>query len=213
MLKLRLSLLVLFLFGTFLFNKTKGCLVKQHSNSIENNKIPSTIQAKSKQALVFCKSKRFNTNYCILVDLSLHSGVKRFYVWDFKKNTISFSSMVSHGCGRMPWSWAWSKDNPGFSNEDGSHCSSTGKYRIGKRGYSNWGIHVNYLLYGLETSNSNALKRQIVLHSWDKVPEDEVYPGGTQEGWGCPAISNKSLELLDKKLKSSKKPVLLWIYN
>ena len=39
----------------------------------------------SKQAYKYCKAKKFNTDICFLVDMRKHSGLKRFYVWDFKK--------------------------------------------------------------------------------------------------------------------------------
>ncbi|HRG36994.1 MAG TPA: hypothetical protein PK289_00525 [Bacteroidia bacterium] len=43
--------------------------------------------AKANEALTFCNNKDFNT-HCILIDMSLHSGVKRFFIWDFQKDTI-----------------------------------------------------------------------------------------------------------------------------
>ena len=64
----------------------------------------------------------------------------------------------------------------------------------------------------LPISNSNALKRFIVFHSWEVVSDEEVYPNGTPEGWGCPTISNNSFRIVDPLLKSSSKPVLMWIY-
>jgi hypothetical protein len=170
-------------------------------------------RAKANEALAFCNKKEFNTDFCILIDMSLHSGIKRFFVWDFQKDTIVESFLVGHGCGDNPWSYDFSKDKPTFSNKDGSHCSSLGKYKLGERGYSNWGIHVKYLMHGLETTNSNALARTIVFHSWEDVTDEEVYPSGTVEGWGCPTISNNSMQLIDPKLKASEKPVLMWIYN
>lgn len=88
-----------------------------------------------------------------------------------------------------------------------------GKYKIGKRGISSWGIGINYLLLGLDSSNNNALKRKIVLHSWDKIPNEETYPGGIPEGWGCPATSDDFMRRLDLKIKLSSNPVLLWVYK
>lgn len=69
---------------------------------------------------------------------------------------------------------------------------------------------MNYLLHGKEKTNSNAVKRAIVLHSWEAVSNDEVYPNGTPEGWGCPAISNESMKEIDEILKQNKN-VLMWI--
>ncbi|MBC8053650.1 MAG: murein L,D-transpeptidase catalytic domain family protein [Sphingobacteriaceae bacterium] len=183
------------------------------AQTTDSTKYPASLKPKAKQAMAFCKANNYNLDFCILIDLSLHSGLKRFFLWDFKSQTVSGSYLVSHGCGTMPWSWAWSKEKAVLSNADGSHCSSAWKYKIGKRGYSNWGIHVNYKLFGLDRTNSNAYARQIVFHSWEKVPDDEVYPKGTPEGWGCPAISNAAMRIIDPKLKASKEPVLMWVYK
>ena len=134
------------------------------------------------------------------------------YVWDFNQNKAVDSGLVSHGCGNAPWGVATTKEKAVFSNVDGSHCSSLGKYKIGERGPSNWGINIKYLLHGLESSNSNALKRYIVLHSWNKVTDAPVYPNGTVESWGCPAVSDAVMKRLDERLKKENIPVLLWIF-
>lgn len=168
---------------------------------------------KAKQALMFSKKEGFNTQYSILIDMSLPSGVKRFIVWDHRGNKILISGLISHGCGKSPWSGEWSKDKPAFSNGDGSHCTALGKYTIDARAYSAWGINVKYFLTGLESTNSNAYGRQIVFHSWEQVSETEVYPNGTPEGWGCPAISNNTMKTVDALLRKQKKKVLMWVYN
>ncbi len=165
------------------------------------------------EALKFCQSKKMNQEFCILIDMSLHSGVKRFFLWDFKKDTVSHSFLVGHGCCDNPWSYDYSKEKAKFSNKDGSHCSSLGKYKIGQRAYSDWGVHVKYVLHGLDSSNSNALSRYIVFHSWEAVADDEVYPAGTPEGWGCPTISNNNFKKIDPTIQAANKPVLMWIYK
>ena len=173
----------------------------------------SRIKIKAEEALGFCNSKNLNNDFCILIDMSLHSGVNRFFVWDFKKNKISKKYLVGHGCGSNSWSKDDSKANPGFSNEDGSHLSSLGKYKLEGRGYSDWGINIKYLMHGLEETNSNALKRFIVFHSWDMMSDDEVFPKGSPEGWGCPTVSNNAMKEIDPMIQKSGKPVLMWIYN
>ncbi len=178
----------------------------------EVNATVSKLRTKAKDAAIFCKSKNFNSEFCILIDMSIHSGKKRFFVWDFKKDTVVNSFLVGHGCCDNPWNRDYSKDTPVFSNVDGSHCSSLGKYKLGARGHSDWGINIKYVMHGLEKSNSNAAARYIVFHSWERVSDQEVYPAGTPEGWGCPTISNNSMRLLDPKLKASGKPILMWIY-
>lgn len=168
---------------------------------------------KAQEALAFCKQKNLNTQFCILIDMELHSGLNRFLVWDFQKDTVKYSFPVSHGCCSLSWGDDQSKENPTFSNEEGSHCSSKGKYKLGERGYSDWGINVKYLMHGLETSNKNALSRYIVFHAWDLVSDEATYPSGTPEGWGCPAISNNNFKLIDPLLQKAGKSVLMWIYE
>ena len=175
--------------------------------SVEN------VRNKSVEALKYCKEKNLNTDLCILIDMSVHSGKFRLHVYDFKTDSIISSGLCSHGCGKKPWSRDLTKTSPLFSNIPDSHLSSLGKYRIGKRGYSNWGIHVNYRLHGLENTNSNALSRDIVLHSWERITDLETFPNGTPEGWGCPAVSNNTMRNLDSLLQNSSKNVLLWIYK
>lgn len=171
------------------------------------------LRKKAALAKNYCVSKQMNESICILIDMRMHSGKKRFFVWDFQKDTVLYACLVSHGCCNNPWSDDWSKEKPGFSNEDGSHCSSLGQYRIGARGNSSWGVKIKYTLHGLVASNRNATKRAIVFHSWEAVPDKEIYPRGTPEGWGCPSVSNKSFQYIDILLKNAKRPVLMWIYT
>lgn len=168
---------------------------------------------KAEEALKFCRNKKMNTNFCILIDMSLHSGVNRFIIWDFNKNKITKKYLVGHGCGTNSWSKDESKENPKFSNEDGSHLSALGKYKLGERGRSDWGINVKYLMHGLEETNNNALKRFIVFHSWNLMSDKEVFPNGSPEGWGCPTISNNAMRAIDPMIQKSGKSVLMWVYN
>lgn len=208
-------LFIIFLVGS--------CSQERKSNTIITNrplaaeKKPeanlSKIKSKAEEALEFCDSKNLSKDFCILIDMSLHSGVNRFFIWDFKNNKISKKYLVGHGCGSNSWSKDYSKANPGFSNEDGSHLSSLGKYKLEGRGYSDWGINIKYLMHGLEETNSNALKRFIVFHSWDMMSDNEVFPDGSPEGWGCPTVSNNAMKEIDPMIQKSGKPVLMWIYN
>ena len=171
------------------------------------------LKQKANEGLEFSKKNKLNTDFCILVDMSLHSGTKRFFVWDFKKNTIVHQYLVGHGCGTNSWSRDETKDQPTFSNEDGSHLSSLGKYKLGIRGNSEWGVRIKYIMHGLEDTNSNALSRFIVFHSWELMSDEEIFPAGSPEGWGCPTISNNAFLELDPLLKNSKKSVLFWIFQ
>ena len=171
------------------------------------------LKLKAQEAQKFCKDNGMNQDFCILIDMSKHSGKKRFYVWRFINQEPIAEHLVTHGCGDNPHSLDHSKTNPKFSNTEDTHLSSLGKYKIGDRGWSNWGVNINYRLYGLDQTNSNANNRDIVFHSWGEIADTEVYPAGTPEGWGCPAISDNAFLAVDKLLKNQTKPTLMWIYN
>ncbi len=142
----------------------------------------------------------------------MHSGKKRFYIWDMNNNKLLDSGLASHGSCDQTWSNTDTRRVPKFGNIPDSHCSSLGKYKIGKRGYSQWGIHVNYKLHGLERTNNKAYDRVIVLHSWGMINDEEVYPTGTAESWGCPAISDNFMRRMDERLSGTTKPVLFWMF-
>lgn len=103
----------------------------------ESPEIPvKNYTAKHTEALAFCKKKGFSDEYYFLVDLSVHSGRSRFYVYDFKQKKLAEQNLVTHGsCDVFA-------DNPDkhnsakFDNREDSHCSSLGKYKVGRRDYS-----------------------------------------------------------------------------
>lgn len=164
-----------------------------------------------KEAREFCKDKKFNEGYYFLIDLNIHSGKNRFFVYDFKTNQISNENLVTHGSCDVKEENDTKWEKAKFSNKDDSHCSSKGKYKIGKRDSSTWGIKIKYWLHGLEETNKNAVDRVVVLHSWSAVSDKEIYPRYAPLSWGCPAVSDDFMRILDKKLQQADKPVLLWI--
>lgn len=208
-----LILLCVFGFSCNKENKTTAVSENKHNTEVvltEKPRVEINYANYYKEAYQYCIKNNLNQSKFILIDLGLHSGYKRFFVYDFKKNKTSKSYMVSHGCGDNQWGRTSSKEQPQISNEFDSHCSSLGKYVILDRGVSQWGIKVNYVLQGKDKTNFNARSRAIVLHSWEAIPDGEVYPEGTPEGWGCPAVSNESMKEIDELLKTNKK-VLMWI--
>jgi hypothetical protein len=184
--------------------KSPSELVNEEKSTKDYSKI-------HQEALTYCEANGFNENYYFLVDMSIHSGKNRFFVYDFISDTNTDKNLVTHGsCDKFEDNKA-KQEKAKFSNTKNSHCSSKGKFKIGKRDYSSWGINVKYWLHGLEPSNNNAVERVLVLHSWNAVENKEIYPKYSPLSWGCPAVSNEFMKILDEKLKTSEKPVLLWI--
>lgn len=54
------------------------------NNPKPDEKRKNRIDYYAMQALDYCKKNNLNTNYCILVDFSRHSGKNRMFVYDFK---------------------------------------------------------------------------------------------------------------------------------
>jgi hypothetical protein len=183
--------------------------------SCSSKPTPKTIErlkSKALQAKEYCLKNKLNTDMCILVDMKIHSGKKRLFLWDLKGDSILKSAVCSHGtCDNLA---TYDADKaPQFSNEHETHCSSLGKYKLGARGYSTFGVNFNYKLHGLETTNNNAYKRYIVFHSWGIIEDEEIYPFKLAESWGCPAVSNNFMKEIDVVLKKEKTPLLFWIYE
>ena len=170
----------------------------------------AAIRLKSKiaEAEEFVKKNDFNAEYCFMVDMSIPSGKKRFFVYNLQKDSVELSSLVSHGSGSYKPDC---QDHLTFSNAPNSYATSIGRYKIGVSYYGTWGL--SYKLYGLDSTNSKAFDRAIVLHSDSYVPEKETYPRHIYESEGCPIVSPSILGVLGKYITKSSKPVLLWIYN
>ena len=201
--RLLISFLIL-LFASVAFLSFRNS--KQTEDSI------TRINEKAEEALSFCKAGGYNTDFCILIDMEIHSGKHRMFIYDFNSGEVERKALCAHGCGKG--NKKSSGTQPVFSNEAGSLLSSLGKYKIGIRSYSQYGINVHYKLHGLDSTNNNAFKRIVVLHSYTPVPSTEIYPLHLPMGYshGCPVTDNETMTLLDTKLKRVGKPVLLWIF-
>lgn len=170
----------------------------------------SNIVWKHQEALDFCKSKGLSTKQCVMVDMSIHSGYERLFIWDFENQIETFCALVGHGdCGK---DWTLSEDvEPEFSDRPKSRCTPIGKFKIGSRGYIQYGVKLKYTLHGLESSNRNAISRGIVLHSSQFVPDERLYPEHIVESYGCPIVSNNFFGTLDQIIQQDSKPLLFWI--
>ncbi|KZS24091.1 hypothetical protein BMY_1974 [Wohlfahrtiimonas chitiniclastica] len=170
------------------------------------------LATRAHEAYEYAKAHHMDTDHAILIDFARHSGKDRFFVWNFKTQSPQIKSIVAHGYGNV----GFESDNQNivFSNQPNSYASSLGKYRVGIRAPSKWGIGIHYKLHGLEASNSNAFQRYIVLHSFKMIPNEETFPNYLPLGFsqGCPVVDDDTMRKVDKLLQTKKKPVLLWAY-
>lgn len=146
-----------------------------------------------------------NKNYVMFIDFSLSSAEERLFVINLSTGNIS-KFLVTHGMGSDINHNGYAES---FSNKDGTHKSSLGLYMsagvyTGKHGES-------VRLHGLSSTNSNALKRSIVMHAADYVSEDiaesQKHIGRSH---GCPAMNKNDWKLLRPLIKGG---VLLLAYN
>jgi len=166
----------------------------------------SRLQAKAILLKQFALAHRFNASVCFLIDMNIASGKNRFFVYDMEKDSAALAGLVAHGsCD------AGFQTDARFSNIVSSGCSSLGKYMIGTSYKGVFGLA--YKLYGLDSLNSHAYQRNIVLHSYDCVPEQETDPIPICNSRGCPMVSPGFLNQLAVIIEKSKKPMLLWIFD
>ena len=164
------------------------------------------------EAKSYCVKNKMDTALFIYVNMKIHSGKNRLLVYDFKKDSLLLKGLCAHGSCNGSTGPGYSGKQPKFNNIPNSYCSSLGKYKVGKRAWSKWGINVHYKLHGMDSTNSKAFERVVVLHSYDGVPNHEVYPNYAMTSWGCPMVSNEVMKQLDSLLKKHRN-VLLWVVN
>src|SRR5215471_619856 len=91
-----------------------------HSNNqkisyILFNDEPNRIITYSGSAKQFCKQHHYNSTVFFLIDMSIHSGKKRFFVINMNTDSVITSGLVAHGvCGIFFSSTATFSNEPGF---------------------------------------------------------------------------------------------------
>ena len=98
-----------------------------------------------------------------------------------------------------------------YGNDVGCGCTSLGRYKIGNPYNGRFGRA--YKLHGLDSTNSNAFKRYVVLHSYTAVPDAEVHPLPICQSDGCPMVSAAFLQKLATIIDQSKQPILLYTFD
>lgn len=153
----------------------------------------------------YIKNKDYNQNLAVFINFKIHSGKYRYFVYDLKNDKIIQKAVVSHGSGSV----IKNSNQLKFSNVEGSYQSSLGKYEI-KESYSGQ-FGKAYRLKGLDPTNSNAMQRAIVLHSFGCVPDQESQNLACLS-LGCPMLSTKAFKETVKHVDQSKKSIVLYAF-
>jgi hypothetical protein len=130
-----------------------------------------------------------------IADFSLPSWQPRLHLLQLANGAMT-THLVAHGRGSDPAHTGWLER---FSNEPRSNASSAGAYRtgsfyVGGHGHS---IHLD----GLDSTNSNAAARAIVVHgAWYVRQEIIGRSGMLGRSQGCLAVANSSLDEIMTKL-------------
>lgn len=130
-----------------------------------------------------------------IADMSRPSTQKRLVVIDLVTGRTVLHTYVAHGQGTGE---LMAKV---FGNEEGSHRTSLGLYRVGaeivspKHGQA-------LLLHGLDAGmNDRALEREIIIHGADYVSEAFIAEHGRLgRSWGCPAVPRSTMSDLVRLL-------------
>ena len=174
--------------------------------SLTGNHPGNKLKIIATQVKPFIQSRHFNSSVCFLIDLSENSGRNRFFVFDLQKDSVVDKGLVTHGsCNTL------FQSEVKFSNKSGCGCSSSGRYKVGNRYNGRFGAA--YKLIGLDSSNSRAYDRAIVLHAHSCVPDKESYPTQICNSQGCTTVSPGFLKKISTLINNSEKPILMWVFQ
>ena len=116
-----------------------------------------------------------------LVDFSMSSSERRFYLVDLEGGKVDHIWLVAHGKGSDLANTGYLQR---FSNDPGSNASSRGAYVTATPYYGKHGR--SQRLIGLDAENNMALDRAIVIHGADYVSEAmAVRQGRIGRSQGC----------------------------
>lgn len=124
-----------------------------------------------------------------IADFTRASSEARFYLLDTFTGRVT-RHLVSHGRGSDPAHTGFLQH---FSNRIGSEASSSGAYVIGDYYHGRYGRSMR--VRGLDSTNSNAEARAIVVHTaWYAEPDVVEQQGRLGRSEGCFALPHTSLQ-------------------
>jgi len=149
-----------------------------------------------------------NEHYALFVDYGIPSGKPRLFVWNFQHKKIVASTYVMHGPGGDS-----TAEQPHFSNQPGSECSSLGRFLVTKdHGHS---LKRSFRLKGMDFDNQSAYARGLMIHSssWvDKWCWKKYIPLHRSSCQGCVTVSSRGMNYLWPFINKEQKPMLLWSF-
>ena len=145
--------------------------------------IDPILKARALASLEAHRSRIRLTDVIGIADFNRASRDPRFYIVDLRSGFVT-EHLVAHGRGSDPAHSGWLAY---FSNDVGSEATSEGAYLTGAAYTGKYGYSLR--LDGLDYSNSNALARQIVVHSaWYAEPNMVQAFGKLGRSEGCFAL-------------------------
>jgi hypothetical protein len=135
-----------------------------------------------------------NRDYVTIIDFDQPSTAKRMHVIDVRTGQVE-DFLVAHA------KKSGEDMAVRFSNMPGSNMSSLGLYLTGEQIVSpKHGTAM--LLHGMQETNSNAERREIIFHGAEYVSEKFIEANGRLgRSLGCPAVEDAVVERLVKQLK------------
>ena len=134
-----------------------------------------------------------NKSFVTIVDFNLPSTSKRMHVIDMKTGQVE-DFFVAHGKN------SGNNFASAFSNKEGSLQSSLGIYLTAEEYIGKHGLSLR--LDGMEPTNSNVRKRDIVMHGATYVSQATIdKQGRLGKSYGCLALEQPLIERMVKKLE------------
>lgn len=155
----------------------------------------------------------YDTCYCFLVDYSLPSGTPRFFIWNFMTEEIEFADFCMHGAGKGNTACT-----PIFSNQQGSNCSSLGRFIVLKNKYGKiLGEKRSRGVIGIDSSNNNAQQRGLLIHDsyfldYQSFIPRKCLPLNGASCSGCITITSNGFKKAKEIIDHSSAKILLWTY-
>lgn len=166
-----------------------------NANPCAKNVSADALEEFLEKATYYRPGKLSSTTWAFLVDFTMHSKYKRGWLINLKTGAAE-AMHVSHGKGSGNGSGRAVR----FSNTNNSKMTSLGLYVTAETYYGSNGFSMR--LDGLESSNSAARPRAIVMHGADYMSQNFINKvGRAGRSWGCPAIAQNLKKRVINNLK------------